>query len=60
MHTEAAGIDFDEVLALGFPYHGYTSTRQFDSPIRLGLFTGHLIEHDAAEMFRSRFALTLD
>ena len=60
MLKEAVGIELDDLLALGFAYHGYASIRQLDSPIRMNPFAGHQIDRDTVEQFLSRFAVTLD
>lgn len=60
MLKEAVGIDLDDLLALGFAYHGYASIRQFDSPIRMNPFAGPQIDRDTVEQFLSRFAVTPD
>lgn len=60
MLKDAVGIELDDLLALGFAYHGYASNRQVDSPIRMKPFVGHPIDRDTVEQFLSRFALTLD
>lgn len=48
MLKEAVGIELDDLLALGFAYHGYASIRQFDSPIRMDPFAGHQIDRDSS------------
>lgn len=59
MANEAVGVDLDDMLALGFAYYAFTSTREAGDPVLLDPHSGHAIDVDTVELFLARFASTL-
>ena len=57
---DATGLDYDDIAALSFAYHGYIRAHQPGQPPGVNAFTGIPIDRDIIETYLASFASTMD
>lgn len=57
---DATGLDYDDIAALTFAYHGYMRAHQPDRPPGVNAFAGIPIDRDTIETYLTTFASTMD
>jgi len=57
---EATGLDFDDIAALTFAYHGYIRAHQPGQPSAVNAFAGIQVSRETVETYLATFASTVD
>jgi hypothetical protein len=57
---EATGLDFDDIAALTFAYHGYIRAYQPDMTPAVNAFAGITVSRETVETYLASFASTVD
>jgi hypothetical protein len=57
---DATRLDYDDIAALSFAYHGYIRAHQPGQPPGVNAFTGIPIDRDTIETYLASFASTMD